>query len=33
MTKAFLDANPLIAKAAGFAADTAHCFIEDDDHP
>jgi len=33
MTKAFLDANPLISKAAGFAEDTAHFFIEDDDHP
>lgn len=33
MTKAFLDANPLISKAAGFAEDTAHFFIEDADHP
>ena len=33
MTKAFMDANPLITKAAGFAADTAHFFIQDADHP
>ncbi len=33
MTKAFLDANPLISKAAGFGEDTAHFFIEDDHHP
>ena len=33
MTKEFLDANPLISKAAGFGEDTAHFFIEDADHP
>nr|WP_183565578.1 GMC family oxidoreductase [Mucilaginibacter sp. SP1R1]MBB6151631.1 choline dehydrogenase-like flavoprotein [Mucilaginibacter sp. SP1R1] len=33
MTKAFLDANPLISKAAGFGEDTAHFFIKDKDHP
>lgn len=33
MSKTFLDKNPLISKAAGFGEDTAHFFIEDDDHP
>jgi len=33
MSKAFVDENPLITKAAGFGADTAHFFIEDADHP
>lgn len=33
MPKEFLQANPLISKAAGFGEDTAHFFIEDDDHP
>ena len=31
--KEFLQANPLISKAAGFGEDTAHFFIRDDDHP
>lgn len=33
MTKTFLQENPLISKAAGFAEDTAHFFIRDKDHP
>lgn len=33
MTKAFIDQNPLITKAAGFGEDTAHFFIKDADHP
>lgn len=33
MPKSFIDENPLISKAAGFGADTAHFFIEDKDHP
>lgn len=33
MTKQFLQENPLISKAAGFAEDTAHFFIKDKDHP
>jgi choline dehydrogenase-like flavoprotein len=33
MTKAFLEENPLISKAAGFGEDTAHFFIKDQDHP
>ena len=33
MPKNFINENPLISKAAGFAADTAHFFIEDKDHP
>lgn len=33
MTREFLEKNPLITRAAGFAEDTAHFFIEDDDHP
>jgi len=32
MPREFLDANPLISKAAGFGDDTAHFFIEDADH-
>ena len=33
MSKEFLQENPLISKAAGFAEDTAHFFIKDKDHP
>ncbi|MFM8759626.1 MAG: NAD(P)-binding protein, partial [Methylophilaceae bacterium] len=33
MPRAFVDENPLITKAAGFAEDTAHFFIKDADHP
>ena len=33
MTKEVIDANPLITRAAGYAEDTAHFFIKDDDHP
>jgi choline dehydrogenase-like flavoprotein len=33
MTKEFINANPLITRAAGFAEDTAHFFIKDNDHP
>jgi choline dehydrogenase-like flavoprotein len=33
MTKKFLEENPLISKAAGFDASTAHFFIKDKDHP
>ena len=33
MTKEFLQENPLISKAAGFAEDSAHFFIKDKDHP
>ncbi len=33
MSKAFLDENPLISRAAGFGSDTAHFFIRDQDHP
>lgn len=33
MPKDFVDKNPLITKSAGFGEDTAHFFIEDDDHP
>jgi len=33
MTKAFLQENSLISKAAGFGEDTAHFFIKDKDHP
>ena len=29
----FLEANPLISKAAGYGEDTHHFFIEDKDHP
>lgn len=31
--KESLDKNPLISKAAGYAEDTAHFFIQDADHP
>lgn len=33
MTKEFINANPLITRAAGFGEDTAHFFIKDSDHP
>jgi choline dehydrogenase-like flavoprotein len=33
MTKAFLNENPLISKAAGFGEDNAHFFVKDKDHP
>lgn len=33
MTRAFLEENPIISKAAGFGEDTAHFFIKDKDHP
>jgi choline dehydrogenase-like flavoprotein len=33
MPKEYLQQNPLISKAAGFAEDTAHFFIKDEDHP
>ncbi len=33
MTRKFLDENPLISKAAGYAEDTAHFFVKDKDHP
>ncbi|WP_246186149.1 GMC oxidoreductase [Phnomibacter ginsenosidimutans] len=33
MPKEALDKNPLISKAAGYAEDTAHFFIQDSDHP
>lgn len=33
MSRKFMEENPLISKAAGFAADTAHFFIQDKDHP
>lgn len=33
MPKEFLEENPLISRAAGFGADTAHFFIKDADHP
>ncbi len=33
MSKAFLQENPIISKAAGFGEDTAHFFIKDKDHP
>jgi choline dehydrogenase-like flavoprotein len=33
MSTAFRKENPLITKAAGFAEDTAHFFIQDKDHP
>lgn len=33
LSKEFLQENPLISKAAGFAEDTAHFFIKDKDHP
>ncbi len=33
MSREFYEQNPLISKAAGFGADTAHFFIQDKDHP
>jgi len=33
MTKAFLDENPLISRAAGYGEDDAHFFVKDKDHP
>jgi choline dehydrogenase-like flavoprotein len=33
MSRDFLKDNPLISRAAGFADDTAHFFIKDEDHP
>ncbi len=33
MPRKFMEDNPLITKAAGFGADTAHFFIQDKDHP
>jgi choline dehydrogenase-like flavoprotein len=33
MSREFIEKNPLISKAAGFGADTAHFFSEDADHP
>lgn len=33
MSAEFYEENPLITRAAGFGADTAHFFIEDKDHP
>ena len=33
MPQQFIEDNPLITKAAGFAEDTAHFFIKDQDHP
>lgn len=33
LSKAFLQENPLITKAAGYGEDTAHFFIKDNDHP
>jgi choline dehydrogenase-like flavoprotein len=33
MSREFNEKNPLITKAAGFGADTAHFFIKDNDHP
>ncbi len=33
MSKAFLEENPLISKAAGFDDSTDHFFIQDKDHP
>lgn len=33
MSRKFMEENPLISKAAGFGADTAHFFIQDKDHP
>jgi choline dehydrogenase-like flavoprotein len=33
MSHQFYKENPLISKAAGFAEDTAHFFIQDKDHP
>jgi choline dehydrogenase-like flavoprotein len=33
MPKKFVDANPVMSKCYGVKEDTAHFFIEDDDHP
>lgn len=33
VSKEYLDQNPLISKAAGFADDTKHFFIQDKEHP
>ena len=33
MTKAFTDANPITSKAWLFGEESAHFFIEDNDHP
>lgn len=33
MTKEYIENNPVMSKAAGMGEDTAHFFIEDDDHP
>lgn len=33
MSRADLQKNPLISKAAGYGADTAHFFVQDADHP
>ncbi len=33
MSRDFNEKNPLITRAAGFGADTAHFFVEDKDHP
>ncbi|MDZ4708715.1 MAG: GMC family oxidoreductase [Saprospiraceae bacterium] len=33
VAKEYLDQNPLISKAAGFADDTKHFFIQDKEHP
>lgn len=33
MSREFYEKNPLISRAAGFGADTAHFFVEDKDHP
>jgi choline dehydrogenase-like flavoprotein len=33
ISRAFLEKNPLISKAAGFGEDTMHFFIQDKDHP
>jgi choline dehydrogenase-like flavoprotein len=33
MTREMLDKDPLISKAAGYAEDTAHFFIKDEEHP
>lgn len=33
MTKAFVDANPIVSNAWHFSEDTAHFFVKDEDHP
>jgi choline dehydrogenase-like flavoprotein len=33
VAREYIDSNPLISKAAGFAEDTMHFFIQDKDHP